>query len=240
MYCLQPDWPAPSNIRALTTTRIGGASQGSFSGWNLGMHVGDAPEAVGQNRALLAHQVSGDITWLEQVHGTHVVHLPTRSPHPQADAAFTDTTGQVCTIMTADCLPVLVCSDNGQQVAAAHAGWRGLSSGVLEATLSLFSDPNRCLAWLGPAIGPQAFEVGEEVIEAFVTHSPQAMSAFTAKGNGKYFADLYHLAKQRLQQAGVTAVYGGEFCTYQQADQFYSYRRDGQTGRMATCIWREK
>ncbi|OOE55605.1 hypothetical protein BZG13_14890 [Salinivibrio sp. ML323] len=240
MRYLEPDWPAPSNVRALTTTRVGGVSHGRFSSWNLGMHVGDAPDDVAKNRLLLAKQVEGDITWLDQVHGTQVVHLPSEDPHPEADAAFAETTGQVCTIMTADCLPVLFCSDDGQQVAAAHAGWRGLLNGVLESTLSMFEAPSRCLVWLGPAIGPQAFEVGEDVYQAFTTLSPEAKVAFMPTDSHKYFADLYMLATQRLQQAGVTAVYGGEFCTYQQADQFYSYRRDGQTGRMATCIWRVK
>ncbi|SIO16546.1 peptidoglycan editing factor PgeF [Salinivibrio sp. ES.052] len=240
MQYLQPDWPAPDNIQALTTTRTGGVSQGAFAGWNLGMHVGDEPNAVQQNRVTLARQVRGDITWLEQVHGTQVVRLPHYGPNLEADAAFTDVTGHVCTVMTADCLPVLYCSHDGRQVAAAHAGWRGLLHGVLETTLSMFADPSQCLVWLGPAIGPQAFEVGEDVYLAFTSLSPEAKAAFMPKGDHKYLADLYVLATQRLRRAGVTAIYGGEFCTYQQADQFYSYRRDGQTGRMATCIWRAK
>lgn len=240
MDYLQPDWPAPDNIGALTTTREGGVSQGAFAGWNLGMHVGDDPDAVQKNRLALTGMVHGELTWLEQVHGTEVARLPHQDTHPKADAAFTDTVGQACTVMTADCLPVLFCSHDGCQVAAAHAGWRGLLNGVLESTLALFAQPERCFVWLGPAIGPQAFEVGEDVYQAFISYSWQTKAAFSPRGSDKYLADLYALARQRLIATGVTAIYGGSLCTYQQGDQFYSYRRDGQTGRMATCIWRMK
>ncbi len=174
-------------------------SQGAFEGWNLGLHVGDDPDAVQQNRLALARTVHGELTWLEQVHGTEVVRLPYRGTHPQADAAFTETIGQICTVMTADCLPVLFCSHDGHQVAAAHAGWRGLLKGVLESTLSFFDQPDRCFIWLGPAIGPQAFEVGDEVYQAFTSYSSQAKSAFSPQNSGKYLADLYALATQRLR-----------------------------------------
>lgn len=240
MECIQPDWPAPRHVKALTTTRLGGTSQGVFSGWNLGLHVGDDAEVVSQNRAILQALVGGPITWLNQVHGTQVVRLPCVESLPDADAAVTDVSGQVCTVMTADCLPVLITDRQGSQVAAVHAGWRGLLDGVIETTVAMFTDSTQCMAWLGPAIGPMHFEVGQEVYDAFTRDCPAARSAFVRQPHQKYLADLYLLAKQRLAKMGVTNVYGGDHCTYRQRDQFYSYRRDGQTGRMASCIWLTK
>lgn len=235
-----PDWPAPRGVRACSTTRIGGVSQMPYDALNLGAHVGDRPEAVLANRQRLV--TLADLPtmpqWLNQVHGTQVV--PLSSPASDVltgDAAYTNKPGLVCAVMTADCLPVLFCSDSGDEVAAAHAGWRGLCSGVLEATLNHFRVPaTSVMAWLGPAIGPRAFEVGPEVREAFMAQNPAAADAFIANDN-KFLADIYQLARLRLQAQGVTKIFGGDACTVTQADKFFSYRRDGTTGRMASLIW---
>ncbi len=234
------DWPAPANVRAISTDRQGGHSASPYDSLNLGTHVGDEVGAVARNRTALAEQAGlpREPVWLEQVHGTRVLTLPIASAPPPADASYTETPGQVCTVMTADCLPVLFCDRQGREVAAAHAGWRGLVDGVLEATLSQFRAPRSAiLAWMGPAIGPAAFEVGGEVRERFIAQDPAAATAFVARPDGKYLADLYTLARQRLSRAGVTQVYGGEHCTYSEPERFFSYRRDGQTGRQASLIW---
>ena len=238
-----PDWPAPPNVRALLTTRQGGVSLAPYASLNLGDHVGDDRCAVAANRALLRESLAGggDPLWLEQVHGTRVIDAAACSSEDrpvQADASFSRAPGVVCTVMTADCLPVLFCADDGSVVAAAHAGWRGLLAGVLEETIAALAVPaSTVLAYLGPAIGPQAFEVGDEVRSAFVAADLAMAAAFVPARPGKWRADLYLLARLRLAAQGVVRVYGGDFCTYSDAERFYSYRRDGQTGRMASMIW---
>ena len=246
MKWIEPDWPAPANVRALSTTRDGGVSDGVFAGLNLGAHVGDEPARVEANRARLqqAAQIPGPLNWLNQVHG--IVMHPVSSHYqqaPDADAACAHEADQACIVMTADCLPVLFCDRAGTVVAAAHAGWRGLlgneQGGVLEASIAAMGcEPGEILAWLGPAIGPAAFEVGGEVREAFMAEQAVAEAAFVPSSNvGKWLADIYRLARLRLARARVNAVYGGEYCTFSDSEQSYSYRRDGQTGRMASLIW---
>lgn len=244
---LLPDWPAPANVRALSTSRglaqqpHFGGSAGVYAGLNLGTHVGDNPEVVAANRQLLQQYcgLTQNPAWLNQVHGTKVLELDSwQGELSDADASVTAIEGLAAVVMTADCLPVLFCDKAGSRVAAAHAGWRGLCDGVLEATLKHFPEPSAVLAWLGPAIGPLNFEVGSEVRAAFIAHSAQAAEAFTPSSNpDKYLADIYLLARQRLQAAGVTAIYGGDYCTVADSKRFFSYRRDGQTGRQASLIW---
>lgn len=235
-----PEWPAPPGVRAACTTRQGGASLAPYDSFNLASHVGDDPLAVEANRAQLRQSLSlpADPAWLEQVHGCTLVDAGEVSC--PADASYSNQAGQVCAVLTADCLPVLLCSQDGQEVAAAHAGWRGLAGGVLEAAVAGFrAQPQQLMAWLGPAIGPQVFEVGDEVRAAFVAHDAQAAQAFSAARPGHWWCDLWLLARQRLDKAGVSQLYGGGLCTYTEAERFYSYRRDGRTGRMATLIWRQ-
>lgn len=238
-YYIQPHWPAPSNVRSLSTTRKGGRSTGAYTSHNLARHVGDDSRAVSANRAIL-QRVVGSATprWLDQVHGVRVAGDGGSTEEP-ADASVTAQRDTACVIMTADCLPVIFCDKAGTRVAAAHAGWRGLSAGVLEATLrSMGGAPQDVLAWMGPAIGPQAYEVGDEVRQAFVAHSAEAAKAFApGKAQGKWWCDLYLLARQRLEAAGVQSVHGGRFCTFTDKERFFSFRRDGQCGRMATLIW---
>lgn len=236
--CLRPEWPAPVSVRACTTLRQGGHSAGVWRGLNLAMHVGDDPAAVAANRALLRGglELPGEPRWLEQVHGTRVHRGD--DPDRCADAGIAEQPGTVCVVLTADCLPVLFCDRAATRVGAAHAGWRGLLDGVLEQTVAaLGSDPVELLAWLGPAIGPAAFEVGDEVRSAFCAGDPGAAAAFRANRPGHWLADLYLLARRRLAAAGVGAVYGGGLCTFSDAQRLYSYRRDGVTGRMASLIW---
>jgi YfiH family protein len=245
MNWIQPDWPAPGNVRALSTTRDGGVSKGVFTGLNLGAHVGDEPARVEANRARLQQEaaIPGPLNWLNQVHGIAVHPVSERYERaPDADAACAHEAGLACIVMTADCLPVLFCDRAGTRVAAAHAGWRGLHAGVLEKSIAAMGcEPAEILAWLGPAIGPAAFEVGGEVREAFVAEQAEAVAAFVPSASeGKWLADIYQLARLRLARAGVTAIYGGECCTFSDSEQFYSYRRDGQTGRMASIIWLEE
>jgi len=236
---LIPDWPAPAGVRACVTTRAGGVSQSPYDTFNLGDHVGDAPDAVSENRRRLTDECAARPAWLKQVHGLVVA---TADPDviAEADASCTDTPGVACTVMTADCLPALFCDRAGTRVAAAHAGWRGLVGGVLEATLdTLALDPADVLVWLGPAIGPQAFEVGAEVREAFIAVHPQADAAFVPGAQpGKFMADIYALARIRLAARGVNAVYGGGCCTVSDP-RFFSYRRASTTGRFASLIWLE-
>jgi len=238
---ITPNWPAPSSIKGFVSTREGGISQSPFATLNLGVHVGDEPQAVETNRETFAQKINmpGSVVWLNQVHGTEVVTLPTNEQIDSADAAYSKSIGQVCAVLTADCLPVFFCDLAGQQVAVAHAGWRGLCAGVLETTLAKFTDPKQVMAWLGPAIGPNAFEVGQEVYEAFCEQEANAHVAFKSTSEGKWLADLYTLARQRLERVGVERVYGGDYCTYTEEEQFFSYRRDGQTGRMASVVWIE-
>jgi len=236
---LQADWPAPAAVRTLLTTRQGGVSQPPYDSFNLGTHVGDQPEAVAANREQLRLLLPDEPAWLNQVHGTNVVDAAEIGETLlDADASFSRQPGKVCVVMTADCLPVLLCDDAGSVVAAAHAGWRGLCDGVLEAAVSATAvAPATLMAWLGPAIGPDAFEVGAEVRAAFIACDPAAAAAFTDIGEGKYLADIYQLARQRLAAAGVSRVYGGDYCTVIERERFFSYRRDGVTGRMASLIW---
>lgn len=236
-----PDWPVPPQIRAATTTRIGGISDGPWRSLNLGAHVGDADDNVLENRRLLRQRLAlpREPAWLNQVHGCQVVEASGIDQPIDTDASVTSAQEVVCAVMTADCLPVLFCADDGSEVAAAHAGWRGLSNGILEATLAaMMADKNQILAWLGPAIGPDAFEVGDDVRDEFVHQMPEAADAFVANRPGHWLADIYLLAKLRLRRAGLTLIFGGDYCTYTEAERFFSYRRDGVTGRMATLIWK--
>ena len=239
---IQPDWPAPPGVRSLMTTRRGGVSRPPWDSFNLGDHVGDDPAHVAANRALLRAHLPAEPNWLKQVHSARVADLD-RGDALEADAACSRRRGTVCAVLTADCLPVLLCDRAGSVVAAAHAGWRGLAGGVLEASVAAMDvDPGEILAWLGPAIGPQAFEIGDEVREAFVGRHAEAAAAFSprecAPGTPpKWLADIYELARVRLNRAGVTAIHGGGRCTFGEADRFFSYRRDGVTGRMAALVW---
>jgi YfiH family protein len=233
-----PDWPAPPQVRALITTRAGGGSRGPYAGLNLGLNSGDDLEDVAHNRALLRQRLPAEPLWLRQVHGTTVVEADKAEGNPEADAALSRRPGRVCAALTADCLPLLLCDQAGTTVAAVHAGWRGLCSGVIEQTLQAMKLPvQTLLAYLGPAIGPQAYEVGAEVREAFVAADPDSDAAFAPGKSGKFYADLYALARRRLARGGVERVYGGGYCTYTERERFYSYRRDGATGRMASLIW---
>ena len=242
---IRPDWPAPETVQALTTTRQGGVSTGNWASLNLADHVGDDPLVVQENRRYL-HKVlelPAEPAWLQQVHSDNVVEAEAVSVDlqlepPKADASVVRAPGQVSVVLTADCLPALFCDRAGSCVAAAHAGWRGLAAGILERTIQTMGvDPGELLVWLGPAIGPQAFEVGDEVRRAFVEQHPQTAEAFTRSTRQRWLADLYQLARIRLSAAGVQAVYGGDHCTFTEADLFYSYRRDDVTGRMASLIW---
>ena len=235
---ITPSWPVPENVKCLSTTRMDGVSIAPYSSLNLGVHVGDELGDVRQNRALLREYLPAEPLWLNQVHGTDVAQALRYQGVCDADASVANGIHQVCTVMTADCLPVLFCDTSGTQVAAAHAGWRGLLDGVLENTVSKFEQPNQVLAWLGPAIGPNAFEVGQEVKDSFSLKDPAAERCFKpSQATGKWLADLYSLAKLHLNAVGVTQVFGGEHCTYSDEARFFSYRRDGVTGRMASCIW---
>lgn len=236
---IRPDWPAPAWVRACMTTRAGGVSPAPWASFNLGDHVGDDPAHVAANRAQLRALLPAEPVWLTQVHGTRVAELG-RDTDFRADACVARAGGQVCAVLTADCLPVLFCDRAGRVVAAAHAGWRGLAAGVLEATVSAMRvPPGEILAWMGAAIGPQAFEVGDEVRAAFVAQHAAAASAFVSHAPGKWLADIYALARLRLGAVGVHAVHGGGRCTFGEADAFFSYRRDGVTGRMAALVWLE-
>lgn len=237
-------WNAPANIKALTTTRSGGVSLAPYSSLNLGMHTKDNPSHVAKNRQILlsALGLKRSPLWLNQVHGTRVIKANEQATDSScdADACWTDEAGLACVIMTADCLPVFFCDSQGQRVALAHAGWRGLCNGVLENTLRVFDNPADVSIWLGPAIGATAFEVGEDVVTAFTKQQANAITAFNPleKKTDKYLANLYQLATMRLQAAGVRQIFCDNRCTFSEPDLFYSYRRDGtKTGRMASMIW---
>ena len=237
---MTPSWPAPAGVCAVSTTRAGGVSPPPYDSLNLGSAVEDAPEHVEENRRRLQQQAGmpRQPLWLRQVHGRRVVAAHDAVDGVEADAAWTDRPGVPCAVLTADCLPVLFCDRAGTRVAAAHAGWRGLAGGVLEATVdALAVDSAQVLAWLGPAIGPDGFEVGEEVRERFLALDPGASAAFRPSPDGRWLADLYRLARRRLNGLGVKEVRGGGLCTYTDSRRFFSYRRDGETGRMATVIW---
>jgi hypothetical protein len=272
---MEPDWPSPAGVRALSTFRGGGASAAPYASLNLGGHVGDAPAAVAENRRYLAAAAGlpSEPAWLTQVHGIHVADLdgllevtaPVEAPGlahgarpvgapagsvnasapvgttampAQADAAFTRQPGRVCAILTADCLPILLAADSGDLVAVAHAGWRGLAGGVIQATVAALGvAPGKLMAWLGPAIGPRHFEVGAEVREALLQGESGAEALFAPNARGRFMADLGALARRRLQALGVTRIYGGGPCTYADEARYFSHRRDGTTGRHATLIW---
>lgn len=235
-----PDWPAPPNVRALVTTRQGGVSLPPWDSFNLGDHVGDDPARVAENRKRLRARLPGEPVWLRQVHGTRCVDAGAVAPGTEADAAISRRPGVVCAVLTADCLPVLLCDDAGAVVGAAHAGWRGLLSGVIEATVAAMAIPaERLQAWLGPAIGAQSFEVGDEVRTQFMAHNLAAKAAFVAGNPGKWQCDIHLLARQRLAALGVRRIASADFCTVRDRERFFSYRRDGVTGRMASLIWLE-
>lgn len=236
---ITPDWPAPANVKALQTTRQGGVSMGVYASLNLGEHVKDNPQHVAANRQLLSAYLPTEPVWLNQVHGVRVIDAALSSCLESADASVATRKQVVCVTMTADCLPVLLCDHAGTVVAAVHAGWRSLCDGVIEATVAAMPVPtDQLMAWLGPAIGPEAFEVGSEVRAQFMAKDEQAESAFKVKGD-KWLGDLYTIARQRLQRLGVTQVYGGGHCTFSEPETFFSFRRDGDTGRMGSFIWLE-
>jgi len=238
---ITPAWTAPNTVSALSTIRQGGVSVAPFDSFNVGLHVGDDEQAVLANRALLTNQLPNPAVWLNQTHSSDVIVIDEKSDLSQvraADALYTRLVKQPLAIMTADCLPVLLCSSSGDEVAAVHGGWRGLAQGILANTVSHFQVPaSDIIAWLGPAIGPSQFEVGQDVKDSFCLQNPVHQQAFTAK-HEKYMADIYLLARQQLAQLGVVKIHGGEHCTVTEKSQFFSYRRDGQTGRMASLIWR--
>jgi YfiH family protein len=239
---ITPEWPAPSNVRAAATVRAGGVSAGSFASLNLAMHVGDESGAVAENRRRLRDMLTlpAEPTWLNQVHGATVVEAGPYEAPPTADAAFARSAKRVCAVQTADCLPVLICDRDGTRVAASHAGWRGLAGGVLRATVeALATAPAQLMAWLGPAIEQDAFEVGDEVREAFLALDAANAAAFRINERGRWQADLYELARRELARLGVGAVHGGGFRVHADRERFFSYRRDSRTGRMASLIWLE-
>jgi hypothetical protein len=243
-FLLPLDWTPPPGVRAVCTVRTGGASSAPYDSFNTAMHVGDDPSAVATNRAMLRATLGleAEPVWLEQVHGVTVCDLDAPRPAaalPIADAAITLRSGVACVVQVADCIPVLFASLDGQRVGAAHAGWRGLAAGVLEATIgALQIDPRTLCAWLGPAIGATQFEVGDEVREAFIARDGRADVAFVRNARERWQCDLILLARHRLEAAGITEIAGGRWCTVSQAEQFFSFRRDGRCGRMAALIWR--
>jgi len=235
-----PDWPAPANVRAFITTRAGGVSQGPYSSLNLGLRSGDDANVVAANRDRLRAILPQEPKWLRQVHGNIVVEADPLADSPEADAAVARRPGTVCAVLVADCVPVLLADRAGTTVAIAHAGWRGLASGVIEKTVERMAlSPGELLAYLGPGIGPSAFEVGADVRDAFLARDPRSEPAFTPRAPGKWLADLFSLARQRLGGIGITNIYGGGHCTYSDPQRFFSYRRERTTGRMAAVIWRD-
>ena len=230
-----PDWPAPAHVRAFATTRTGGGSTGPWASLNLGARCGDEAARVADNRLRLTQAIGAPIEWLDQVHGKRVI--GDEASERTADGVVSRTPGRVCAVLTADCLPILLCDRAGTIVCALHAGWRGLAAGIVGAGVAaLDRNPIDLLVWLGPAISPAHFEVGQDVFDAFVSVTPEAASAFRPAAAGKWMADLYALARQQFAALGVGAVFGGDACTYADASRFFSYRRDGVTGRMATGI----
>lgn len=233
-----PEWPAPARVRSLITTRHGGVSAGVYAGLNLGLRTGDDEIAVRANLAQVRTCLPHEPKWLRQVHGSRVIAIDSLTEVPEADASVARQTGTVGVVMIADCMPVLLCDQAGDVIGIAHAGWRGLSSGVIENTVSAMGiDPGRLLAYLGPAIGPDAFEVGTDVRDAFLATDAGADEAFKPCRDGKWLADLFQLGRRRLARCGVRQVYGGGLCTYSDPARFFSYRRARTTGRMAALIW---
>lgn len=244
MQAINPNWNVPKNIHAFTTTRERGVSLEPYFSFNLGDHVGDNKSAVKTNRTLLVEKfgLPQKPVFLTQTHSTRVLQLPYSGENLEADAVYTNVPNQVCVVMTADCLPVLFTTTSGNEVAAVHAGWRGLCDGVLEKTVRCFqTKPEDIIAWFGPAIGPTAFQVGIDVVKQFVAVDEKAKLAFQpdAIEEGKYLGNLYQIATQRLNNLGITQIYGGNHCTFNEKEKFFSYRRDNQTGRMASVIWFE-
>jgi polyphenol oxidase len=239
-HWLQADWPAPANVQAATTLRTGGVSQGGYASLNLATHVGDNPKMVSLNRQLIKTMLNlpSEPVWLHQTHSNRAVKVTVTSTPSEADASYTDQPGVVCAVMTADCLPVLACSVDGTEVAAIHAGWRGLLDGVICNTINVFRSYD-VLIWLGPAIGPESFDVGPEVRSSFIAKSSEYASAFTQLSEDKWLANIYQLARTNLAALGINKIYGGDFCTLSDHQQFYSYRREKETGRMATLVWRD-
>jgi len=241
MNWIQPDWPLPAHVHAAVTLRNGGVSAGGYTSLNPASHVNDDPAHVKANRRILRDmlQLPAEPVWLEQVHGVRVIKADQAQGLEAADASFTDQSHTVCAVLTADCLPVLLCSDHGDLIAAVHAGWRGLQAGVLKTTLQAMCSKDISV-WLGPAIGPNHFEVGDEVRTAFCDDQTNNAKAFKANGVGKWLADIYQLARLQLVDLGIDDIYGGDFCTVSEPNRFYSYPRDGATtGRMASLIWRD-
>lgn len=239
---LEPDWPAPPGVRVISTLRFGGVSEGRYSSLNLGDHVEDEASRVAENRRLLSEAAAlpAEPGWLAQVHGTAVADLDRPTQPHAADAAVTRQKGRVCAILTADCLPIALAAQSGEVVGAVHAGWRGLAAGVIESAVDAMRLPGEEIqAWLGPAIGPDHFEVGAEVRDTFLAADAAAESAFRPNEKARFMADLGVLARQRLERLGICRIYGGGECTYADSVRFFSHRRDGLTGRQATLIWRE-
>lgn len=239
---MRPDWPAPANIRAASTFRTGGVSRQPYDELNLATHVADDPQAVGENRRILhdALRLPSEPCWLEQIHGDTVVEASHRSHPPRADGCVARSSGLVCAILTADCLPVLFCSRSGDRIGVAHAGWRGLAAGILDNTVGALGLPaSEIIAWLGPAIGSSSYEVGDEVRIAFLGRDARNSAAFHANTRGRWQCDLYQLARNNLEQLGLTEIHGGGYDTASDEDRFFSYRRDGQCGRMASLLWME-
>ncbi|HGJ5876579.1 MAG TPA: purine nucleoside phosphorylase YfiH [Arsenophonus sp.] len=238
---IYPDWPQPETVIACSTTRIGGGSLSPYDSFNLGLHVGDDPRLVKQNRHKLVNmaQLPTPPCWLNQVHGTRIIDLGKQNNgNTPADSAYSCQRGQVCVVMTADCLPVLLCNQQGTEIAAIHAGWRGLCDGILEKAIKQFKSPiSSIMAWLGPAIGAKKFEVGSEVRAAFIERDVNLAQGFKGQNNGKYLADIYLLARLKLTAVGIKDIYGGTYCTVNEPTRFFSHRRDGVTGRMASLIW---
>ena len=240
MDVIIPEWPAPSNIRAVSTKRAGGVSSGIYESLNLGAHVGDQTEHVLENRARVRSNLNlpSEPIWLDQVHGNRAIQAQ-NGPIQQADASLTREHGVICCVMTADCLPILVCSKDGASVSAIHAGWRGILNGVTQNAVKEM-DSTALIAWLGPAIGPDVFEVGHDVYASFTHQSKDFMPAFRQKSDDRWLANIYMLGRIVLNRSGIEQIYGGQWCTFTQKSDFFSFRRDHQTGRMATLIWREK
>ncbi|HXZ96975.1 MAG TPA: peptidoglycan editing factor PgeF [Burkholderiales bacterium] len=235
-----PNWPAPHCVKALITTRAGGFSHGRYASFNLGDQVGDEPLVVRQNRELLRRFLPNEPNWLRQVHGTEVANADAKHRPAESDASIARKENNVCAVLSADCLPLLLCDSGGSVVAAAHCGWRGIATGIIEKTvIAMRVAPQALLAYLGPAISPKAYEVGVDVREAFLHGDASAEQAFAANAPGKWLADLYMLARLRLSCIGVKRIYCGNFCTYTDSVRFFSHRRDGNTGRMASLIWLE-
>ena len=240
--CVLANWPAPARVKAATTTRAGGSSQGRFTSLNLGEGIGDDPARVRENRQRMRRvlDLPSEPVWIKQVHGNRVLNAGEAIDDLTADGSYCIAPGVVCAILTADCLPVFFCDREGTRVALVHAGWRGLAAGVIAAAVSCLNvPPGRLLAWLGPAIGPTAYEVGEDVRCAFLEQDKENAQAFVPGRPDRWMADLYSLARRQLTRVGVVKIYGGSFCTYGESERFFSYRRDGQCGRMASLIWME-